>query len=82
MRQLLQKFIKSKFHFNDDYDIIGITKGCKIWTYSIDITSYIHSTESMSLSLREQYDQMFQHTSTDTKIPMLLDTLGQTPLEK
>jgi hypothetical protein len=79
---LFQKFIKSKFHFNDDYDIIGITKGCKLWTYSIDITSYIHSTESMSLSLREQYDQMFQHTSTDTKIPMLLDTLGQTPLEK
>lgn len=59
LNMLFRKFIRNKFHFNDDYDIIGITKHCKLWTHSIDITSYIHSTDNMSLSLREQYEQMY-----------------------
>lgn len=63
LRMLFQKFMKTIFTFNDDYDLITITKKSKCWNNAIDITSYIHSTDSMSLSLMQQYDQMYEQSN-------------------
>jgi hypothetical protein len=63
IRKLFQEYIKTSFSFKDDYEIISITKTSNFWDDSIDITSYIHNTKSMTLSLTQQYNQLYEYTN-------------------
>lgn len=56
---IFKKSIKTIFTFNDDFEIIDIFKNYKFWNHIIDITSFIQNTDKMSLSLYEQYEQLF-----------------------